>query len=1345
MGQEIIRTSAKSLAERAGAAQYAVHIEEELTSEEIGKKHNLSKRRTSAFDDTDYEVYQGVVFHICEAGKKISFLCPNGTIFQQTDLICDWWFKVNCAASPGHYAESSEVLSRAQKRPNRIPDLSSENLSESRESIEDNDRSGKDDTRRNQQKKLKSRNEETFDNLNISGENFDFEDISSDVRKSNSRSRQSSRNVNRISHRNAKELSEDFLESQEVAESASFVVDRQNNFNGYHYEPPKQSVDLKTQSLNLTKTETSQNPSAAPDTNTTFTGYIYNQPDRNSRRLETATVRQELMNSTSNTTKITISSATNSRRGSVSYQSQGVSSRQERKQNIHSSPTSNSLVPDDAKPTISSVIGRHPSTYTTARRLETSRTTPFYTPTVPSIPSLVYRAPTSQTSIDPQTTTASATTTSTPSVSEHAMEMIRTIHELHLDNPRPTIESDRPVLSARPGLIIPPSSGPDTLHSLALYFATAVDNLMTNPDNQTTTSVPLRGDFDNVDVQIGNVTKINSAHVSNETIERYEKLFGIENEELGPSHSELSSRMDSSDDTRFTSSDNDLETEFSNNPVLAAAGSPQIRELAKVFTHALSAYLHDPSTFRRVLSEIRPTEPPIAGNDILSNRIGRTEDFNKGTGPTYLPTVATTSATATTTFTSTTEDFEVLDFSDVTLSTAKKELNYPSTTPSTTNPTTTDFPSTTTTTVTETEESSTVLSNLIQESLNTADRVPASRFLTEQLVRSPESREPKRLEETQTTTDANNPFALEINGGLIMSTAFPYFQDDSRESSKQSVEESSYFPAKESLESRSLLKPYGHDVSHNSSLINDTYPTALSDTQAVPLKWGEEITEDYSTQTTTDYPASLSFELLPPSAVKKGFSLPAKETLHPTIDENDLQRAQSQSLVASGNELLNEQKGRSFTATASPRFGDRTRTTTTEYPTTTTTLSGHFITHDYRTSTESQQSKTTIPDTGKFSPNPWSTLAYTVFLDPLTINDGLMDSKLKDITPSANTYLPRSTQTTPYAPTTTTSLPPVTATNPPDTQALFNRNSDVREGKFLSSSPFPTTVREPAEYMEVMQKKANEMFGNLNDTSATHLLNVMKKANKNKTVRKLILLLIQTCDDDYNTTVEESRTALLNALIGMDGKIDDDSDIQVINARPNRRGKSIARFEGNSVTESTSTETPITTFRRPLFQSFSTTTEPQYLFESTTNGESSRTTSNPIFDDISTTSANRANEGYGIYFRTDDGYTTTTSDGLNSHDPTDQTTYTAVEETTTLTPSTTTTTTTTIRPSTTNKPTVNRSRSSQSRRIAKDLDDLLGQSSQTIDPNASRTHKHSDTRALDLLRSLYSLAGRFGR
>nr|CAI5868334.1 unnamed protein product [Callosobruchus analis] len=50
------------------------------------------------------------VFHICEEERKISFLCPNGTIFQQSELICEWWFKVNCTNSPQLYEGSAEQL-----------------------------------------------------------------------------------------------------------------------------------------------------------------------------------------------------------------------------------------------------------------------------------------------------------------------------------------------------------------------------------------------------------------------------------------------------------------------------------------------------------------------------------------------------------------------------------------------------------------------------------------------------------------------------------------------------------------------------------------------------------------------------------------------------------------------------------------------------------------------------------------------------------------------------------------------------------------------------------------------------------------------------------------------------------------------------------------------------------------------------------------------------------------------------------------------------------------------------------------------------------------------------------
>ncbi|XP_068233963.1 uncharacterized protein [Palaemon carinicauda] len=40
------------------------------------------------------------VFHICQFdGRQDSFLCPNGTIFNQQYFVCDWWFNVDCSAS----------------------------------------------------------------------------------------------------------------------------------------------------------------------------------------------------------------------------------------------------------------------------------------------------------------------------------------------------------------------------------------------------------------------------------------------------------------------------------------------------------------------------------------------------------------------------------------------------------------------------------------------------------------------------------------------------------------------------------------------------------------------------------------------------------------------------------------------------------------------------------------------------------------------------------------------------------------------------------------------------------------------------------------------------------------------------------------------------------------------------------------------------------------------------------------------------------------------------------------------------------------------------------------------
>ncbi|XP_056636640.1 uncharacterized protein LOC130445138 [Diorhabda sublineata] len=44
------------------------------------------------------------VWHYCDLnGGQASFLCPNGTIFSQVALTCDWWYNVKCASTPQLY------------------------------------------------------------------------------------------------------------------------------------------------------------------------------------------------------------------------------------------------------------------------------------------------------------------------------------------------------------------------------------------------------------------------------------------------------------------------------------------------------------------------------------------------------------------------------------------------------------------------------------------------------------------------------------------------------------------------------------------------------------------------------------------------------------------------------------------------------------------------------------------------------------------------------------------------------------------------------------------------------------------------------------------------------------------------------------------------------------------------------------------------------------------------------------------------------------------------------------------------------------------------------------------
>jgi hypothetical protein len=56
-------------------------------------------------------------YHVCLRGPSdlfhVSFLCPNGTLFNQRLFVCDWWFNVDCGASTNLYAAAEGAFGGA--------------------------------------------------------------------------------------------------------------------------------------------------------------------------------------------------------------------------------------------------------------------------------------------------------------------------------------------------------------------------------------------------------------------------------------------------------------------------------------------------------------------------------------------------------------------------------------------------------------------------------------------------------------------------------------------------------------------------------------------------------------------------------------------------------------------------------------------------------------------------------------------------------------------------------------------------------------------------------------------------------------------------------------------------------------------------------------------------------------------------------------------------------------------------------------------------------------------------------------------------------------------------------
>lgn len=672
-------------------------------------------------------------------------------------------------------------------------------------------------------------------------------------------------------------------------------------------------------------------------------------------------------------------------------------------------------------------------------------------------------------------------TTTEPSYQERRERLMR---KLNLDRFGPTGPTEATVSTTiadryfgdqpnRPGLVVPPSLTPKTLHSLAIYYATALDNLSTtqNPEeNETVTPT-----FDEYEA----MEEVLPALFSRQTINKYSSLFGQQ-----MSNAELLEEIRADPNGTYNELAEDLTVQQSQNPI---ASSPQIRELAQVFTHALSAYLQDPVQFRKVLSDIRPTHPSFG--DLLT-----TTEESINTEPTT---------------TVNEEDDEILGFSDdhksVPLLSGVREpkaLGITTAYPVTEEFTTTQRP------VTEYSTLSSSISTTPRSPFRCCGRISASYTSPSTPV-------------TPTTSVYTNTVAVNVN-----------------------THANNYSEAATTTESDYSNHKYGGFQNNALSLNDSPYGTNGVSTEGKPLSEYVEATNlptawgiDPSASTSHDFESK---KIRTTTTIPTTTSVYFTETESVELEnEEELQRAHSQSFAAPQGNSIRHGKQLTFDAEPirkpaedleAPTIADEDLTTlqTTTQPTTTIRVTEAEI----LTTTPVTDTVFTSLDNDKTTNQfAWSSTYgnwQSTVIDPITLNDGLSPTALdQNQGLSYNTYVPN-TATTPteFIPTEQTA----SSTTSIDVTTLENKDTE-RHGRLLRDSS-----TEPAQDLttisDTVVEKAKEI---MNATTTEKLMNVMKKT-KSKTVKRLILLLIQTCDDDHNTTAEASKKALLEALMAVSQK-----------------------------------------------------------------------------------------------------------------------------------------------------------------------------------------------------------------
>lgn len=1066
------------------------------------------------------------VFHICEDGRKISFLCPNGTIFQQSELTCDWWFKVNCLGSPGYYADSAEILNkqRIQRIRPSVP-VQGFNIVGGGLNIKPKV------TNQVPRPRQSAKPERRFDsNEDPSLETVDFEDLSGEKQLKGEKTQIPAS----IDNNNNND------EIQITAESGSFLDGRRRNSFGYE----KSNVDV-------VETKSTENRGRINGRNSAYVegrrGNSNNNVDANksdnsgTRNVNEKASRNGNINSNENGSKNGNNSSNgnsnstdnSSDRSSVTRK--GYNYQKESAERARDGKRGQQRYREDVKPQLSSqeskevsvesrefskkpsllekhlrqvipVEGRAKSragssikseesesneprystrfvesrlpnttpyqalgTYSTARRLDTTRSTPFYTPTVPT----VAKSKTTEGKgfyIKGSPVVGSNIVASTPNPKRRVI-------------PQDTTSNSTPVTTLRP-LIIGMRYNHEPFGEKHIISVSSKSSFDADLPVQRARKRP-----DSADLTTTSTTPAPT----------------------GPTYLPRNAVR-----PKTTSNSGGDDFLFAPQPLIEGDESVtrNVEEMIKTINMLKTKFDDvDQSKFQGQAREGLDI-PPSSGPDAL---VSLAKYFASEQNAASSNSVSTSAENKDISRTDASIPITTLKYSVRPIKTTEQVVD-----------------ATTATSIGVSKKSDDIRASLLSE---------------------------------RTVNQYSNLFGLQAAGDKSIENIAG--RNSGVNGSVASNDQFSLFPQ---------IGTTGATISQlveepNSRKIAHVFSEAISSYLEDPKTFRAQLEAVRPTEPTivSGKPNFEPVTVTDRSLFNSGTAATYLPTQPPIVTESPA--TASSIAVEINNNFDFSTPSNDFlsttdtpdTTTYRPRFGDaRGQQLRKQFSADLQSPLGESSEHEEFLHGEHTQSFV-IPRNNKViaayttdvdnkpTENPWNHISQTDFLDPLTINDGLMKEPRTSTVSSLN-FSQKDTTTSAPATTLRGQLNILSS----DAQRTTARTNEqyTRIGSAEETTRHPAATNQSPEFdswqelfhaynlpqeslpsSNGLQRIANKLFGGLNESEALHLKNVMQQAEHNRQILSLLLLLIQTCDDQNGRALERSRKHLLNALIDMDGKL----------------------------------------------------------------------------------------------------------------------------------------------------------------------------------------------------------------